>query len=491
MRTAGILMPFSSLPARYGIGNLGKEAYRFIDFLDECDQSYWQILPMGPTGFGDSPYQSFSAFACSPYYIDPDILADEGYISKEDIKEADFTENAERVDYSDLYTKRFPLLKKACENVSEEDSAYKDYVEGNRFWIEDYALYMALKEENGMRPFREWERSVQIREDEAMEQAKDRLKKDIHFWKSVQFLFHQQWMKLRSYAASKNVKIIGDIPIYVSEDSCEAWMRPELFQTGSDGKLLRVAGCPPDDFSTEGQLWGNPLYDWDHHKETGYEWWIKRLEHWGCFYDVIRIDHFRGFSGYYSIPAGNINAVEGEWKEGPGKDLITAIKEKVPWLPIIAEDLGTNTEDVEELLKYSGFPGMKVLQFAFSSDWNNEHLPHNYEKTCVAYTGTHDNASTEEWVQTAPEDQTEKAKKYLSVHDKSDLTDAMIRAVLASTADMAVIPIQDWLRTGAGSRINTPSTIGENWVWRVSSDMFTDELKSKIRELTEIYGRGR
>ena len=489
MRTCGILMPVSCLPSKYGIGSFGNEAYRFIDFLAECRQTFWQILPLGPTGYGDSPYQSFSAFAGSPYYIDLDILAEEGYIDRQDIENAGIREEGDRIDYYGLYMKRFPVLKKACREVAEEDPKYRMYIAGNRFWIEDYALFMALKEQNDMKPFREWPDELRFRNEKVLNDKREELKDEIHFWTAVQFLFHEQWMKLKAYAGSRGIRIIGDIPIYVSEDSCELWMHPELFQTDEQGRPTAVAGCPPDEFAEEGQLWGNPLYDWNYHRETGYRWWIKRLEHSGCFFDVVRIDHFRGFSGYYSVPAGNINAVEGEWREGPGKDFISVIKEKVSWLPVIAEDLGVMTEDSAELLRFSGFPGMKVMQFAFSSDWHNGYLPHNYEKSCVAYTGTHDNPTTEEWVQTASPAEIKKAMSYLGADSITGITDAMIRAAFSSTAETVIIPVQDWLKAGPEARLNTPSTLGNNWVWRLHKDYYSDELVQKIRSFTLMYGR--
>lgn len=489
MRTSGILLPVSSLPSPYGIGSLGQAAYDFIDFLAESGQTWWQVLPLGPTGYGDSPYQSCSAFASNPYFIDLDSLAEDGYLEERELGKANLKNEAGRIDYYDLYVKRFPVLKKACSAVSPQDPELLEYLTGNHFWIEDYALFMTIKEEQKMRPFWEWPSELRYLEEEKEREIRESRKEALHFWRTVQFLFHKQWMRMKGYANGKGIRILGDIPIYVSADSCELWRQPVLFQTDEAGNPTNVAGCPPDDFSPAGQLWGNPLYDWSYHKKTGFQWWIKRLEHSGCFYDAVRIDHFRGFSGYYSISAGNITAVEGAWKEGPGRDFIGVIKERVSWLPVIAEDLGFLTPDVQELLEYSGFPGMKVLQFGFSSCGENGYLPHNYGKNSVVYTGTHDNPTTKEWAESLEREGLEFAMKYLGIKEPRQLTRAMIRAVCASVADTAIIPMQDWLELGAEARINTPSTLGDNWIWRLSEDSLGITLAGEIREMTELYGR--
>lgn len=489
MRNSGILLPISSLPSKYGIGTLGKEAYKFIDFLEKGAQHYWQILPIGPTSYGDSPYQSFSAFALNPYFIDLDMLAEDGYLRKEEYTSTSWNDTDTEIDYNTLYTKRLNVLKLASARLNELDGDFQYYKANNVFWLDDFALFMAIKAMNGGKPFIEWDEKIIMRESSTMEKLRTALAPDIHFWRATQYFFHKQWIKLKQYANSKGIKIIGDIPIYVSPDSSDLWADSELFQVDENKKMIDVAGCPPDPFAENGQLWGNPLYDWDYHKETGYDWWVKRIRYSADIFDVVRIDHFRGFAGYYAIPASHETAKYGQWRTGPSTDLINAIKNSIPNASIIAEDLGFLTDDVYQLLKDSGFPGMKILQFAFDSDSHNEYLPHNYYKNCVCYTGTHDNFTTLGWIKQSSEKVINFAKEYLGETDTDELTYALIRAAMSSVANLSVIPLQDWLKMDNSARINTPSTLGGNWVWRMEKGACSDELAQVIRRFTEIYGR--
>ena len=489
IRTSGILLPVSSIPSPRGIGNLGEEAFRFIDFLKDAGQTYWQILPIGPTGFGDSPYQSFSAFAASPYFIDPEQLIRQGLLKRAEADEFRFGSDPEQVDYGALFENRFRLLKLAVDRFPKSDTKLREVAETRKDWLEDYALFMALKKENGMVSFQEWPEELRLRRPDALAKARARLADEIHFWKVTQYLFFTQWSKLKEYAHRQGISIIGDLPIYVSPDSSDLWTHSELFQVDKDRRPTRVAGCPPDAFTADGQLWGNPLYRWEKHEATGYRWWIQRLAAAAEVYDVVRIDHFRGFAGYYSVPAGSRNAVHGAWKKGPGIGFVNAVKAQLPNLPIIAEDLGFLTDDVRSLLKQSGFPGMKVLQFAFDSREESDYLPHNYPRNCVVYTGTHDNTTTEDWAHTVSRADAAYARRYLGVGPRGSLTDAVVRAAMASVADTCIIPMQDWLRLGAEARINIPGTVGGNWRWRLRPDQLTPELAAEMRESSKLYGR--
>ncbi len=489
MRTSGILMPISCLPSPYGIGSLGKEAYHFIDFLKKSGQHYWQILPIGPTSYGDSPYQSFSAFAFNPYFIDLDMLIEEGLLTKEEVAGINWGDNKNQVGYLNLFENRFTVLRKAVNRLSDSVAGFAAFKESNADWLHDYALYMAVKSENGMRAFNTWPEPLRQRQPEALAHAEIRLTPEVNFWSSIQYLFFRQWVKLKTYANENGVYFIGDIPIYVSPDSSDLWAHSELFQVDENKNATEVAGCPPDAFSSDGQLWGNPLYNWSYHQKTGYDWWIRRLKYAGSIYDVVRIDHFRGFAGYYSIPAQNKTAAGGIWRRGPGLDLIRVIKEKLPGILIIAEDLGYLTDDVKNLLAQSGFPGMKVLQFAFDSREAGDYLPHNYSRNSVVYTGTHDNTTTRDWQYSAPAEDVAFAKEYLNINEHTDFTYSFIRAALGSVCDTAIIPIQDWLRLGKEARINTPSTLGGNWVWRMPADALTPELSAVIYRFTQMFGR--
>ncbi|MEG2125801.1 MAG: 4-alpha-glucanotransferase [Hydrogenoanaerobacterium sp.] len=488
MRASGILLPIFSLPSPHGIGTLGKEAYNFVDFLKASGQQYWQILPIGPTGYGDSPYQSFSAFAGNPYFIDLDMLLTEKLLTQYELSCFDFGSN-DGIDYLKLFKARCVILHLAAQRVSVLNNSFIKFCEDNAFWLDDYALFMSIKGENKMVSWQNWAEELRLREEKAMLLAKERLADEIHFWRVVQFLFYAQWGKLKRYANKNGVKIIGDIPIYVSPDSSDIWAQSELFETNSDKTLYEVAGVPPDGFSDDGQLWGNPLYAWENHKKTGFAWWVQRLSHAGSVYDLVRIDHFRGFASYYAIPAGDKNARRGRWRKGPGSEFIDTIKKELPRLKIIAEDLGFLTPEVRSLLAYSGFPGMKVLQFAFDSREESDYLPHNYGHNSVVYTGTHDNTTTEDWFLSAPKDDIKFARFYLDLGHSKKATQAMVRAAEGSVCDTAIIPMQDWLELGAEARINTPSTLGGNWQWRLSEATLTPKLEEKIYRITQIYGR--
>lgn len=495
MREAGILLPISSLPSRYGIGGFTKEAYDFVDFLDRAGQSYWQILPMGPTGFGDSPYQSFSSFAGNPYYISLDELVENGLLSKEECCESDCGKNERAVDYQKIYNTRLKLLNKAYKRDElRNNQEYLDFVGENTKWLEDYALFMALKGYYGGKPWNEWDFEIRMGNPRAKEEYSFRLQSEIGFWKYVQFKFFNQWQNLKKYANEKGIKIIGDIPIYVAYDSADVWSNSALFQLDEKKIPVCVAGCPPDGFSKKGQLWGNPLYKWEIHKESGYLWWIYRIEHSFKLYDVLRIDHFRGFDEYYSIPFGSRDAVKGEWKKGPKMSLFDAINKKLGEKEIIAEDLGFITNGVKELLAESGFPGMRVFQFGFDkrdTGAKNEYLPHNYVKNCVAYTGTHDNPTIVSWFFEITNEERDNVRNYLC--DKytpdSEIYMPIIGSILRSQARLVIIPIQDYLGYDSRSRINKPSTLGTNWQWRLSHGDLTDNLEREIYEITRLTGR--
>lgn len=490
MRRSGVLLPITSLPSKYGIGTFSKEAYDFVDFLEKAGQSFWQILPLGPTGYGDSPYQSFSTFAGNPYYIDLEALVEAGWLTEKDCEDADTTVNPESIDYEKVYLTRFQILKKAYQNSAiGKDKKFLAFVQKNAYWLDDYALYMAVKNKFGGKSFVEWDEAIKMRRPEAMKEYRDLLKEEIEFYQFQQYLFMKQWSALKKYANKKKIEIIGDIPIYVAFDSVDTWANPELFQFDENLTPLAVAGCPPDAFSVTGQLWGNPLYRWDYHKETNYEWWMKRIAYCYELYDVVRIDHFRGFDEYYAIPYGNKTAEIGEWEKGPGYEIFAVMKEELGPKAVIAEDLGFLTPSVLELVAQTGYPGMKILQFAFDSREESDYLPHNYVKNCIVYTGTHDNDTTVGWYKTfAKKDQTF-AKKYLHITDEKEIEWEFIRAAMASVADTAIIPMQDYLGLGSEARINVPSTLGTNWKWRMKDGVLTDELAKRIKDLTKLYSR--
>jgi 4-alpha-glucanotransferase len=490
MRRCGVLMPVSSIPSRFGIGGFSKEAYEFVDFLAVSGQSLWQILPLGPTGYGDSPYQSFSTFAGSPYYISLDALIDEGLLTEEECFAVDFGNDTDKVDYEKIYRTRFDLLRKAFErsNISRK-RAYTKFVRENEAWLGDYALYMAIKDSLGGISWIEWDEDIKLRKKSAMTAYKKKLKNEIDFYCYQQYLFSTQWMALKEYANEKGISIVGDIPIYVAFDSADTWANPELFQLDKDNIPTGVAGCPPDAFSATGQLWGNPLYRWDYHEETGFEWWMKRLAHCFNIYDIVRIDHFRGFDEYWAVPYGDETAEFGEWRKGPGYKLFDTMKKTLGDRPVIAEDLGFLTPSVLKLVKKTKYPGMKILQFAFDPREESDYLPHNYTNNCVVYTGTHDNDTVNGWLGSLGRKDLAFAKQYLNVKRKADICDSLIRTALSCVADTAIIPMQDYLELGSEARINTPSTLGGNWVWRMEGDALSDELSKHMLELAQVYGR--
>ena len=490
MRESGVLLPVASLPSEYGIGCFSKEAYEFVDQLKAGGQKNWQILPLGPTGYGDSPYQSFSTFAGNPYFIDLETLIKEGLLTREECNACDFGDNAEFIDYEKIYFSRFKILRKAFERFTP-DGEFEAFVEENKDWLEDYALYMAIKNSLDGISWGQWPADLKRRMPQAMEEKREELAEEIQFIRFQQYEFTKQWTKLKKYANDQGIRIIGDIPIYVAFDSADAWAAPELFQFDGECTPTAVAGCPPDAFSATGQLWGNPLYDWEYHEKTGFAWWIRRLEHCYRLYDVVRVDHFRGFDEYYTIPYGDKTAEFGRWRKGPGLKLFTAVKESMGETPIIAEDLGYLTESVIKLVKDTGYPGMKVLQFAFDSREESDYLPHNYEHNCVVYTGTHDNNTILGWLdEMAPEDRL-LAERYLNNRytRKEDMPWDFIRLAMASVADLAVTPIQEFLCLGGEARINRPSTLGTNWKWRLLKGQITHEVTGKMYDMTKLYGR--
>lgn len=492
MRRNGMLLPIASLPSPYGIGGFSKEAYEFIDLLEETGQKLWQILPLGPTSYGDSPYQSFSTFAGNPYFIDLDTLAEKGWLTKEACEASDYGDNESYIDYGRIYNSRFVLLKQAFLNSDIlSDEKFTEFCKANQHWLPDYALYMALKNQNDGKSWIEWEEEIRLRKPEAVEYYKKELEEECNFYEFLQYEFHEQWTKVKEYAHEKGIQIVGDVPIYVAFDSADTWANPELFQLDEKNLPLGVAGCPPDAFSATGQLWGNPLYNWAYHKKTGYDWWLKRIAYCFDLYDIVRIDHFRGFDEYYSIPYGDETAVNGHWEKGPGMDLFNTVKEKLGELDIIAEDLGFLTESVFQLLKDSGYPGMKVLQFAFDSSEDSDYLTYKYQRNCVVYTGTHDNDTTAGWFEKLSDGDKEVALRYMNSFytPKEEQHWDLIALAMRSTADTCIIPVQDFLGLGSEARINMPSTLGDNWKWRMTKGAFSEELKEKIRRMTKLYGR--
>jgi 4-alpha-glucanotransferase len=466
LRTSGILFPVFSLPGKYGIGGFSKEAYAFVDFLKETEQTYWQILPLGPTGYGDSPYQSFSTFAGNPYFISLEKLIEDGLLTEEECAEAD-AETGASIDYGKLYQTRLELLHKAFErSFHDSEPAFLEFREQNSFWLEGYAEFMVKKE--------------------GREQA---------FYEFLQYEFLTEWKALKAYAKEQGIRIIGDIPIYVSEDSADFTTHPELFQIDENGRLKSIAGVPPDGFSEDGQVWGNPLYNWEYHKETGYAWWLKRIEKCLELYDVIRIDHFRGFDEYFAIPCGEKTAKNGHWEKGPGISLFRAVERRFGKVPIIAEDLGYVTDGVRQLVKETGFPNMKVLEFAFDSRDSTgamEYLPYRYNRNCVVYSGTHDNETLRGWIDDILPEERETVERYLDVRtdDPLEIVDKILIMAQSSVADTCILPLQDYLGLDNSARINHPSVLGGNWSWRMKKEDFTEELKAKIKNMTTLYGRG-
>lgn len=493
-RSSGILFHPTSLPGKYGIGTLGKEAYAFIDFLKKSRQKLWQIFPLGPTGYGDSPYQSFSSFAGNPYLIDFDLLIEAHLLSEEDLRDVFFGDNEEYIDYGAIYNQKYPLLRKAYENFKSSDNHemrenLEDFKRENASWLNDYSLYISLKNHFNGLPWNEWAHDIKNREHGAMEHYKNELADDIEYHNFIQFLFFKQWGDVKRYANENGIKIIGDIPIFVAADSSDAWANPEIFLFDEERKPVKVAGVPPDYFSATGQLWGNPLYNWQKLKETNYSWWVERVRANLSTCDIIRIDHFRGFEAYWAVPYGDDTAINGQWEPGPGIDLFNAIKSQLGELPIIAEDLGLMTQGVIDLREATGFPGMKILGFAFDSGEENDYLPHTYTKNCVVYTGTHDNDTLIGWFQKAKEEDRQFARDYLNSRSDDEIHWDAIRGAWSSVASMAISPVQDFLGLGSEARINTPGVAAGNWQWRLRHGVLTDELAERIAKLTRVYSR--
>lgn len=499
MRECGMLLPVSSLPSKYGIGAFSKEAYEFVDTLKKAGQSVWQILPLGPTGFGDSPYQAFSAFAGNPYFIDLEELTAEGFLTKEECLLVDFGKDERYVDYEKIYQGRFPLLRKAYERWKEKKGfetaegvhalAEKKLGEETR----EYCFYMAVKNHFDGKSWNLWEEEIRLRKPSALEKYRKELSDDIGFYEFQQMEFEKQWKALKDYANAQGVRIIGDIPIYVAFDGADAWAHPELFQFDENNLPKAVAGCPPDAFSATGQLWGNPLYNWEYHEKTGYEWWTERMAYSMRLYDVVRVDHFRGFDEYYSIPYGDATAEFGHWEPGPGLRIFKKMEEvfETQDLPIIAEDLGFLTPSVLKLLEDSKFPGMKVLEFAFDDSEDSAYLPHKYKENCVVYTGTHDNDTVKGWYPSLDKKTRRFACEYMGVKFgwKQDIHWDFIRLALSSVAKLAVIPVQDYLGLGSSARINEPSTLGKNWRWRMKKGELSEDIVKQCLRMAKIYGR--
>ncbi len=483
---AGVLLPVASLPSNYGIGTFGKAAVDFIDFLEKSGLKYWQVLPLGPTGYGDSPYQSFSAFAGNPYFIDLDYLIEEGLLKAEDVSTIKWSENECQIDYQKMYFNRFNVLKKAYSNSRNkyrEEKDYIDFCENNSFWLNDYALFMAVKEGFDNLEWLKWPDDIRLRNPETVEKYRENLEDEIEFWKFTQYKFTVQWKSLKNLADQKGISIIGDIPMYVAMDSADAWINFEEFQMDEDHRATRVAGVPPDLFSDTGQLWGNPLYDWEYMLKDNFSWWRHRMRHSASLYHIIRIDHFIGVVRYYSIAIGAESAVNGIYKPGPGIALLEAINEEIGDAKIIAEDLGVVTQEVEEILEKTGYPGMKVLMFAFDGKTDNPHLPAHLKKNSVIYGGTHDNDTLRGFVANCDQDVTACVRKYFEVIDNEEIVKKIMEAGFNSRANVAIFQMQDYLKLGNETKTNTPSTMGENWKWRLVKEQVSLELAEIISNM--------
>lgn len=483
-------MPLFSLPSPYGIGTMGSAAREFIDFLCAAGQKYWQMLPVCPISYGDSPYQSFSSFAGNPYYVDLEILIEDGLLTKEEADAADFGDDPDKVDYGKLYENRLGLLRKAAaRGIPRDRRAFRAFIK-EREWLPDYALFMALKQHYDMRPWTEWpDEDIRLHQPEACARWHRELSEDVEVFEYIQFLFYRQWKDLRTYASKKGISIIGDIPIYIALDSAEVWAEPQWFQLDEKNVPKEVAGVPPDYFTEDGQLWGNPLYDWEAMKEDGFGWWIRRIAGLGELFDVIRIDHFRGFESYFAVPYGETTARNGRWVKGPGIALIDTLKERFPDLDFIAEDLGYSTPEVRKLLADSGFPGMKLLQCAFDAQKIEAFLPHNFVTNCICYTGTHDNHTLEGWLAIAEEEELSDAVRYFGLNREEGYARGVIRGGMSSVAGLFVALMQDWLGLGDEARINTPGIPSGNWTWRMRPGAATEELAEEILRITRLYGR--
>ena len=488
MRESGILMHITSLPSPYGIGTMGAEAYSFVDFLKEAGQSVWQLLPLNPTGYGDSPYQSCSTFAGNPYLIDLDQLIRDGLLTQEAVDSICWQQTEDRVDFGIQYENRRRVLRMAYDKFADGE-ALDSFCRENSDYLADYALFMALKDENDGKPWYQWDDPLKFRDPDALWHARQSLKDTIRFYSFQQYLFDSQWKKLRAYANAAGVRIIGDVPIYVPIDSVEVWVSPELFQLDQDLKPEAVAGCPPDAFCEDGQLWGNPLYRWEKHARDGYNWWIRRMAAAAKRYDVTRIDHFRGFESYYCVPYGEPTARNGKWVKGPGMALIDAFRKGLPGVEMIAEDLGFITPEVIALRDGSGFPGMKIVQFGFDTLEANDYSPHNYTRRSVCYTGTHDNMPVKQWLESLSPECLRYAAEYMTLNEAEGSVWGVIRTAMSSVSDLSVVQMQDVLELGEEGRMNSPGTTGTNWTWRAQPGFASHALAQKIYCLTKRYDR--
>ena len=492
-RSSGILLPIFSLPSLHGIGTLGQAARDFIVFLGKAGQRWWQILPVGPTSVGDSPYQSLSAFAGNPYFIDLDELATQGLLTKSEIASLPFGDDPARVDYALLYKNRFILLEKAFERGWEQDKTAVETFSGeNEDWLPDYALYMAVKKHFGMSSWQDWpEEAIRLHKPDAVAHYRKKLERDVRFYTYLQFLFYQQWDALKEYAKSRQIGIIGDLPIYVSLDSADVWADPENFQLDECNRPREVSGVPPDGFSEDGQLWSNPLYDYEAMAQDGYRWWLRRIRGAMKLYDIIRIDHFRGFESYWAVPYGAETARNGRWIKGPGMELVALLRDAFPNLSYIAEDLGYPSREVRELLAASGFPGMKLLEFSFSVTDENPGLPHTFAKNSVCYIGTHDNPPVMGWKESGDPAEIILAKEYANIHSDADFARGILRIGMGSPSELFIAQLQDWLELGNESRINRPGTSTGNWLWRSTPGALSDRLAEDIARMTKLYGRSK
>ncbi|MGB3367651.1 MAG: 4-alpha-glucanotransferase [Acidaminobacteraceae bacterium] len=492
-RGSGVIMHITSLPGHQGIGTLGRYAKEFIDFLKNAGQKYWQILPVGPTGYGNSPYQAFSAFAGNPFLIDIEKLIKLGYLTKTQVRSYDFECDNECVDYDKIIAQKNLLLKEAYHGfLAKESKGNLEKLEKfkkDHEWLDNYSLFMALKIHYNNKSWQTWKKQHKLRKPSAINAFRKSNSEEIDFWIFVQFIFYKQWIELRKYANKQGIEIIGDMPIYVSSDSSDTWAHPELFYFDKEGNSIAVAGCPPDAFSDTGQLWGNPLYDWKANEDMDFKWWIKRMKSSMELYDIVRIDHFRGFESYWEIPASDKTAEFGKWVKGPGMKLFDAINKALPSIRIIAEDLGFLTEEVIKLREDSGYPGMKILQFAFDSREESDYLPHNYNNNSIVYTGTHDNDTVMGWFESASVEDVNMAIEYLNLTKEEGYNWGYIRGAWSSVSEIAIAPMQDFLGLGTEHRMNIPSTMGGNWEWRVREEDLSFKLARRMRHLTKIYGR--
>lgn len=488
-RSSGILMHITSLPGPYGIGTMGKEAYSFVDFLKEAGQRYWQILPLTPTGYGDSPYQSCSAFAGNYYLIDLDTLVEEGLLQKEELQNITWFETEIKADFGKLYANRLSVLRKAFSRF-EETEEYRNFCRENGSWLSDFCLFMALKDRFGGKMWLLWDEPLKRRDPDTMWNVRRELKNETRFYSFVQYQFYKQWEALRSYAHENGIRIIGDVPIYVPLDSSDVWSNPELFQLDENLQPVAVAGCPPDPFCEDGQLWGNPLYRWDVLQRDGYTWWMNRLEAAQKLYDVVRLDHFRGFASYWSVPHGDTTARNGKWEKGPGIHFFHAVEQNLPELKLIAEDLGFLTQEVLDLRDESGLPGMKVLGFAFDSREPSDYLPHTYHPNTVCYTGTHDNMTMRQWLETSSKDAVCYASEYMHLTEEEGRVWGVIRTAMSSVSDLCIVLMQDYLDLGGEARMNFPGSMSDdNWTWRAKCGFASKQLAERILAMTRLYGR--